>query len=59
MALRALPRCWVHLVGVSGVAKYIFRSSIIIKIYPALSTAIGGRDGMDVQWATLDDVFYK
>jgi hypothetical protein len=32
---------------------------IIIKIYPALSLAIGGRDGMDGGGGTLDDVFYK
>ena len=47
MALRALPRCWVQLAGVSGGEKTYSRSSIIIKIYPALSPAIGGQDGMD------------
>jgi hypothetical protein len=47
MALRALPRCWAHLAGVSGGVKLYSGSIIIIKIYPALSTAIGGRDGMD------------
>jgi len=47
MALRALPRCWVQLAGVSGGEKTYSGSSIIIKIYPALSPAIGGWDGMD------------
>ena len=46
--LGALIYCWVHLAGVSGGEKtYSAGSSIIIKIYPALSLAIGGRDGMD------------
>ena len=47
MALQALPHCWVHLVGVSGGEKTYLESIIIIKIYPALSLAIGGQDGMD------------
>jgi hypothetical protein len=47
MALRALPRCWAHLAGVSGGVKLHLKSIIIIKIYPTLSAAIGGRDGMD------------
>jgi hypothetical protein len=33
--------------GVSGGEKTYSGSSIIIIIYPALSVAIGGRDGMD------------
>jgi len=37
----------VHLAGVSGGEKIYSGSSIIIKIYPALSLAIGGRDGVD------------
>jgi hypothetical protein len=45
--LGALIHCWVHLAGVSGGEKTYSGSSIIIKIYPALSLAIGGRDGMD------------
>ena len=44
---RALPRCWAHLAGVSGGEKMHSWSIIIIKIYPALSIVIGGRDGMD------------
>jgi hypothetical protein len=55
MALRALPRCWIHLAGVSGGAKIYLGSSIIIKIYPTLSLVIGGRDGMDCRrciWMT-------
>jgi hypothetical protein len=47
MALRALPRCWARLVGFSGGVKLFSVSIVIIKIYPALSAAIGGRDGMD------------
>jgi hypothetical protein len=45
--LGALIHCWVQLAGVSGGEKMYSGSSIIIKIYPALSLAIGGRDGMD------------
>ena len=47
MALWALPRCWVQLVGVSGGEKIYLGSSIIITIDPTLSLAIGGQDGMD------------
>ena len=47
MSLQALPRCWVQLAGVSGEEKMYLGSSIMIKIYPTLSLAIGGRDGMD------------
>ena len=53
----APPRCWACLAGVSGYKKTYLRSSIIKKIYPAISAAIGGRDGMDLQQAHLDDVF--
>ena len=45
--LGALIHCWVQLAGVLGGEKTYLGSSIIIKIYPALSLAIGGRDGMD------------
>jgi hypothetical protein len=45
--LGALICCWVQLAGVSGGEKTYSGSSIIIKINPALSLAIGGRDGMD------------
>jgi hypothetical protein len=41
------PCCWAHLAGVSGGENLYLGSSIIIIIYPALSAAIGGRDGMD------------
>jgi hypothetical protein len=34
-------------VGISGGEKIYLGSSIIIIIYPALSAAIGGQDGMD------------
>jgi hypothetical protein len=47
MALWTLPRCWAHLAGVSGGVKIYLGSSIIMKIYPAVSLVIGGRDGMD------------
>jgi hypothetical protein len=39
------PHCWAP---VSGGVEMYSGSSIIIKIYPALSTAIRGRDGVDV-----------
>jgi len=42
----ALIHCWVQLAGVSGGETYT-GSSILIKIYPTLSLAIGGRDRMD------------
>jgi len=58
MALRALPHCWAHLAGVSGGVKLYSGSIIIIKIYPALTAAVGGRDGMDCRRRLLDDVFY-
>jgi hypothetical protein len=45
--LGALPRCWAHLAGVSGREKMYLGCSIIIKIYHALSLAIGGRDRVD------------
>ena len=45
--LGALIHVWVHLAGVSGGEKTYLGSSIILKIYPAVSLAIGGRDGMD------------
>jgi len=41
------PRCWAHLAGVSGEVKMYSGSSIIVKIYPALSATIRGRDGVD------------
>ena len=48
--------CWVQLVGVWGREKTYLGSSIIIKIYPALSLAIGG--GQNGWWrGTLGDAF--
>jgi hypothetical protein len=47
MALWVPPHCWVHLVGVSGGVKMLLGSSIIIKIYPTLSTTTGGQDGIN------------
>ena len=45
--LGALIHFWVQLAGVSGGEKTYTGSSILIKIYPTLSLAIRGRDGMD------------
>ena len=50
-----LIHVWVHLAGVSGGEKTYVGSIIIIKFYPTLSLAIGGRDGMDAgggHWMT-------
>ena len=41
------PRRCAHLAGVLGGEFFYLGSSIMIKIYPTLSAAIGGRDGMD------------
>ena len=41
------PCCCAHLAGISGGVNFYLGSSIIIKNYCTLSTAIGGRDGMD------------
>jgi hypothetical protein len=49
--LGAPPRCWARLAGVSSGEKTYLGSSILINIYPALSAAIGGRDGMDCSGA--------
>ena len=38
---------WAQWAGVLGEENLYSGSSIIIKIYPALSLAIGGQDGMD------------
>ena len=56
--LGALIHCLVQLAGVSGGEKTYSGSGIIIKIYPALSLAIGGRDGMDCSgghWMTCSN----
>ena len=45
--LGAPIHCWVQLAGLWGRKKTYLGSSTIIKIYPALSLAIGGRDRMD------------
>ena len=47
MAIQVLPRCWAHLAGVSGGEKLYSAFILIINIYPALSTAVGGWEGMD------------
>ena len=47
LMLGALIHCWVQLVGVSGREKTYSGSCIIIIIYPALSHAIWGWDGVD------------
>ena len=50
------PQRWAHLAGISGGENIYLGSRIIIKNYPALSAAIGGRDGMDAGralWMTL------
>jgi hypothetical protein len=55
MPLGVLTRRWIHLAGVSGGGKLQLGSSIVMKIYPALSLVIGGRDGMDCRrrlWMT-------
>lgn len=41
------PRRCAHLAGISGGDIFYLESSIIIKFYPIISPAIGGRDGMD------------
>jgi hypothetical protein len=47
-------------VGVSGRVKLQIESIIVIKIYPALSAAVGGWESWDgLQESHLDDVFYK
>jgi energy-converting hydrogenase Eha subunit G len=47
LMLGVLIHCWVHLAGVLGGEKTYSGSGIIIKIYPALSLATEGWDGMD------------
>jgi len=41
------PHCWARLVGISGIEKIYLDSTIIKKLYPSLSTTIGGQGGMD------------
>ena len=56
--LGALIHGWVQLAGVSGGEKMDSGSSILIIIYPALSLAIGGWDGMDCSgghWMTCSN----
>jgi len=45
--LGALIHCWVHLAAVLGGEKMYLGSITLMKIYPTLSAAIGGRDGVD------------
>ena len=50
------PRCRAHLAGISGGENIYLGFNDIIINYPALSAAIGGRDGMDggrAHWMTL------
>jgi hypothetical protein len=47
LMLGAPPHCWAHLAGVSGREKTYLGSWMIINIYPTLSAAIGGQDGVD------------
>jgi hypothetical protein len=59
MPLGVLTRRWIHLAGVSGGGKIQLGSSIVMKIYPALSLIIGGRDGMDCRrrlWMTRSKI---
>ena len=43
-----LPQsCWAHLAGTSGWKNIYLGLSILIIIYPAISTSIWGWDGMD------------
>jgi hypothetical protein len=55
MALWALPRCWVHLAGVSGREKIYSGCITLIKIHAILSLVIGGQDGVD--GGGVDDAF--
>ena len=51
----ASTHLWARLAGVSGGVKLQMECIIVVKIYPALSLAIGGRDGMDCRrlvWMT-------
>ena len=46
--MMGLPACyWAHLAGIYAAEKIYLVFNILIIIYPALSAAIGGRDGMD------------
>jgi len=49
--------CWAQLVAVLGGVKLYYGSSIIIKIYPTLSAATGGWDGVDQADALQCDSF--
>ena len=55
MALRALPRCWAHLVGLLAQVTLYLELITLIQTYSTLFIAIGGRDGMDAggtHWMT-------
>jgi hypothetical protein len=46
--MMGLPACYcAHLAGISAAEKIYLVFNILIIIYPALSAAIWGRDGMD------------
>ena len=54
------PHCWAHLVGILNGEKKYLGSTVLIKIYPALSPTIRGWDGMDVSrciWMRLIATF--
>src|SRR6266446_550487 len=54
------PCCWGHLAGVLDGEKIYLGSTVLIKIYPALSPTIRGWDGVDVSrsiWMRLIATF--
>jgi hypothetical protein len=54
----AASHYWAHLAGISVRETLYLGSSIIVIIYPGLSAAIWGRDGMDgskPNWMTLPE----
>jgi len=60
LMLGLLPHCWVHLAGVLDREKKYSGSTVLIKIYPALSPPIRGGDGVDASrciWMRLIATF--
>ena len=60
LMLGSPPCCWARLAGVLDREKIYSGSTIIIKFYPALSSAIRGRDGVDASrciWMRLIATF--
>ena len=47
LMLGSHPRCWARLAGVLDGKNIYSGSTMLIKIYPTLSAAIGGRDRVD------------